>query len=257
MQTDVQADIQRANMWRRGAAWALDLILLAVIAAGMMFLLSSVLDYDHYSTIVNDAYIRYEEEYGVTFELTPEAYMALSAEEQQKWDIAYDALVNDPEAMQAYKMTVNLILIMTTGGILIATILLQIVVPLLLKNGQTVGKKAFGLGVIRQDGVKMNHLQLFVRAILGKFTIETMIPVYIVLMILWGSIGMIGPGILLILLMAQCISMRLSMNNSAIHDLISGTVVVDLAMQKVFNSSEELVEYTKKLHAERAARQDY
>jgi hypothetical protein len=62
---------------------------------------------------------------------------------------------------------------------------------------------------------------------------------------------------LLVLLVAQCISMRLSMNNSAIHDLISGTVVVDLAMQKVFNSSEELVEYTKKLHAERAARQDY
>lgn len=257
MQTDIQADIQRANMWRRGAAWALDMILLAVVAAGMMFLLSSLLNYDRYSTIVNDAYIRYEEEYGVTFEISQEEYEAYSEEKKQAWDIAYEALVTDEEAMQAYNMTVNLILIMTTGGILVAMLLLHILVPLLLKNGQTVGKKAFGLGVIRQDGVKMNNIQLFVRTILGKFTVETMIPVYIILMILWGKIGILGPGILLALLTAQCICMRLSLNNAAIHDLISGTVVVDLGMQKVFHSSEELVEYTKKVHAERAARQNY
>ena len=62
---------------------------------------------------------------------------------------------------------------------------------------------------------------------------------------------------LVILLAAQLICMCASRNNAAIHDLLAGTVVVDLSSQKVFDSKEALIEYTQKLHAERAARQDY
>lgn len=253
----MQADIQKASIWKRVAAWVLDLILLAVIAAGVMWLLSAVLNYSRYSDRVNDAYAYYEESYGISFDIPLEEYNALSEADRQNWDAAYEALIADEEAMQAYNVSVNLILVITTGGILIATLLLQLVVPLLLKHGQTVGKKAFSLGVIRQDGVKMNTLQLFIRTILGQFTLETMIPVYIVLMIFWGSIGIIGPAILAILAVGQMVCMGVTRNNAALHDLLAGTTVVDLSSQKVFNSTEELLEYTKQVHAERAARQDY
>lgn len=253
----MQADIQKASIWKRVAAWILDLILLAVVAAGVMFLLSSVLGYSRYSDQVNDAYAHYEQEYGITFQVTPEAYDAMTDAERKNWDDAYAALIADEAAMQAYNMTVNLILIMTTAGILIAMLILHLLVPLLLKNGQTVGKKAFALGVIRQDGVKMNTLQLFVRTILGRFTLETMIPVYIILMMLWGTIGIVGPAVLIALLLGQIICMGVTRNNAALHDLLSGTTVVDLSSQKVFTSTEELLEYTKQVHAERAARQDY
>ena len=253
----MQADIQKASIWKRVAAWILDLILLAVIAAGVMWLLSAVLNYGRYSDRVNDAYAYYEESYGISFDIPLEEYNALSEADRQNWDTAYEALIADEEAMQAYNVSVNLILVITTGGILIATLLLQLVVPLLLKHGQTVGKKAFSLGVIRQDGVKMNTLQLFIRTILGQFTLETMIPVYIVLMIFWGSIGIIGPAILAILAVGQMVCMGVTRNNAALHDLLAGTTVVDLSSQKVFNSTEELLEYTKQVHAERAARQDY
>lgn len=253
----MQADIQKASIWKRVAAWILDLILLAVIAAGVMWLLSAVLNYSRYSDQVNDAYAYYEESYGISFDIPLEEYNTLSEVDRQNWDAAYEALIADEEAMQAYNMSVNLILVITTGGILIATLLLQLVVPLLLKHGQTVGKKAFSLGVIRQDGVKMNTLQLFIRTILGQFTLETMIPVYIVLMIFWGSIGIIGPAILAILAVGQMVCMGVTRNNAALHDLLAGTTVVDLSSQKVFNSTEELLEYTKQVHAERAARQDY
>ena len=253
----MQAEIQKASFWQRTAAWVLDLILLAVVVSGMMYLMSSILDYDKYSDIVNDAYTRYEEEYGVDFEINQETYEALSEADREKWDIAYEALIADEEALQAYNMTVNLIMLMTTVSILVAMLLLHLVVPLLLKNGRTLGKKVFSLGVIRNDGVKMNTLQLFVRTILGRFTIETMIPVYIVLMILWGRIGISGPALLLALLLVQVICMGLNRNNAAIHDLLAGTVVVDLSTQKVFESAEALLEYTQKEHAERAARQNY
>ena len=59
-------------------------------------------------------------------------------------------------------------------------------VPLKLGNGQTIGKKVFGIGVMRVDGVQLTTIQLFIRTILGKFTLETMIPVYIVLMIFFN-----------------------------------------------------------------------
>lgn len=253
----MQADIQKATIWKRLAAWILDLILLAVLASAVMWGLSSLLHYSKYSQVVDDAYSRYEAEYGITFQISAEEYQTMTDAERQNWDDAYDALIADEEAMKAYNMTVNLILIMTTVGILLSMLILHIGVPLLLKNGQTVGKKAFALGVIRQDGVKMNNLQLFVRTLLGQFTLETMIPVYIVLMILWGTIGILGPAVLFILLIGQMVCMGVTKNNAALHDLLAGTTVVDLASQKVFESQEALVEYTKQVHAERAARQDY
>lgn len=253
----MQADIQKATIWKRLAAWILDLILLAVLASAVMWGLSSLLHYSKYSQVVDDAYSRYEAEYGITFQISAEKYQTMTDAERQNWDDAYDALIADEEAMKAYNMTVNLILIMTTVGILLSMLILHIGVPLLLKNGQTVGKKAFALGVIRQDGVKMNNLQLFVRTLLGQFTLETMIPVYIVLMILWGTIGILGPAVLFVLIIGQMVCMGVTKNNAALHDLLAGTTVVDLASQKVFESQEALVEYTKQVHAERAARQDY
>lgn len=253
----MHAEIQKASFWKRAAAWLLDLILLAVLATGVMYLASVILGCDRYIQQVEASYDRYEEAYGISFEISQEEYEAFSEEERQNWEDAYNALIADDEAMHAYNMMVNLILVMTTAGILVAMLLLNFVLPLILKNGQTVGKKAFSLGIVRQDGVKVNTLQLFVRTVLGQFTLETMIPVYIIIMMLWGTIGMMGPAVLIALIIAQLICVCATRNKTAIHDMLSGTVVVDLSSQKVFDSKEALIEYTQKLHAERAARQDY
>ena len=253
----MQADIQKAGLWKRIAAWILDLILLAVIAVGIMYLASVILGCDDYIQQVEASYDHYEEAYGISFEVTREEYEGYTEEQRKNWDDAYEALINDDAAMHAYNMMVNLILIITTASLLVSMLLCNFIVPLILKNGQTVGKKAFALGIVRQDGVKMNTMQLFVRTILGQFTLETMIPVYIIIMMLWGTIGMMGPAVLLVLLIAQALCLLITRNNTPMHDLLAGTVVVDLSSQKVFDSKEALIEYTQKLQAERAARQDY
>ena len=129
--------------------------------------------------------------------------------------------------------------------------------PLWFGNGRTVGKRIFSLGLIRTDSVRVNSMQLFARALLGKFTIETMIPVYIMMMIFFGNMGMIGTMVLLALGVTQVILLVATRNNSQIHDLLAGTIVVDIASQTVFRDTEELVAYTKRIHAERAARQKY
>ena len=64
--------------------------------------------------------------------------------QKETYDAAYDALIADEEAMKAYNMMVNLTLVITTCGILLAVLLWELLIPLFLGNGQTLGKKIFG-----------------------------------------------------------------------------------------------------------------
>lgn len=250
-------ELQKANMWKRIAAWLLDSMLTCVVAVGIIALLSAVLNYESHNSALQSAYDRYESQYGVQFNLTQEEYDALSQQELEAYQQAYDALVADDTVLYEYNMVVNLSLVITTVGILVGIMCMDFAVPLLLKNGQTVGKKVFGIALVRQDCVRVSVLQLFVRALLGKYTIETMIPVYIFLMFIWGMLDMTGMIVLAALLIAQLCCLAVTRNNAAIHDLLAGTVAVDLPSQKIFQSSDELIAYTNRLQAERAARQDY
>jgi uncharacterized RDD family membrane protein YckC len=130
-------------------------------------------------------------------------------------------------------------------------------VPLFLKNGQTLGKKIFGIAVMHVDGIKISNIQLFARSVLGKFAIELMIPLSIVLMIAFNSIGLMGIVVLAGILIIEVISLISTRTNSLIHDLLAGTVTVDMASQRIFENSEQLLEYKKKIQADIAARADY
>ena len=250
-------DLQKASMWKRIAAWMFDIILLSVLVVGFGYLLSNLLGYDAYSVALDDAYARYETEYNVVFDISQEEYEAMTQAQQQNYNTAYDALIADQEAMHAYNMMINLMLVITSGGFLLGMMLWEFVIPYWLGNGQTLGKKIFGLCLVRNDGVRMNTMQLFVRALLGKFTIETMIPVYILMMLFWGTIDLTGTLMILALVLGQCLCVGLTKTNAAIHDLLAGTVVVDMSSQTIFRTTEDLVAYQKQVAAERAARQTY
>lgn len=250
-------DIQKAGLWKRIAAGMLDGILLAVLSVGIAFLLGEFLGYDGYNTTLNESYAHYEEQYGIQFQITGEEYEKMLPEQKDAYDAAYDALIHDETAMHAYNMVLNLSLLITTGGIFGACLLLEFVLPLLLGNGQTVGKRVFGLGVVRVDSVRTTPVQLFVRTVLGKFTVEIMIPVYVLLMIFFNTTGLGGTLLLGALLVAQILIMALTANNYLIHDLLAGTVVVDVASQMIFRDTQDLIDYKKKLGREQSDRQSY
>ncbi len=248
---------QKASLWKRAAAWMFDAILTALLAVGCGFLLSLLLGYNGYSEALDQAYAKYGAEYGVSFEITEEEYLAMPEAARQNYDDACRALNADGEAMHAFRMMLSLSLVITTLGILIAVLVWEFFIPLLFGNGQTLGKKIFSLCVIRTDGVKINNLQLFARAVLGKFTIETMIPVYIVLMLFWGLMDVTGTIVLLALLIAQVVILAVTRTNSLLHDLLAGTAVADISSQMIFPTTQALIEYQKKVAAEQAARQTY
>ena len=250
-------DLQKAGMWKRIAAWMFDGILLSVVVVAFSVLLSWLLGYDGYSTALEEGYARYEGEYGVVFEMTQAEYEAMTQEQRLNYDMAYDALIADQEVLYNYNMVIHLTLVVTTLALLLGLLLWEFFIPLWLGNGQTLGKRIFSLCLVRNDGVKLNTLQLFARTILGKFTIETMIPVYILLMLFFGAMGLTGTLVLFALLIAQICCLSFTKTNSAIHDLLAGTVVVDKESQTIFRTTEDLIAWQKKVAAERAARAPY
>lgn len=249
--------IRKAGFLKRFGAGLLDAILLCVLATAVAFVFSSVLGYDAYSNELNDAYNRYETEYGVRFDITLEEMEALTDEQMAAYEAAAAALEQDAEVNYCYNMVVSLSILIVTLSILASVILLEFIVPLIIGNGQTVGKKVFSLCLVRTDCVKVTNLQLLVRCLFGKFTIELMLPIYIVIMVIFRAMGFAGIFVLAGLFIAQAIIMSVSANNSLIHDLIAATAVADMSLQRIFNSSDELLEYKNKLHAERVANSDY
>lgn len=250
-------DIQKASITKRISAFLFDSILTGIVIVAVALLLSWLLGYDGYDADLKEAYDTYEKQYGINFEITQEEYLALSEDERADYDDAYAALVADTDAMYNYNMVINLTLLMITGGVLLGIMMIEFVVPMLLGNGQTLGKKIFGIALIRQDGVKLNTMQLFARTVLGKFTLETMLPVYMLIMIFFNAIGGIGLIVIAGIGLLQLILLVVTRNNQLLHDLLAGTVAVDMASQMIFKTTDDLIAYQKRVAAEKATRQPY
>ena len=245
-------ELQKANTWKRISAWLLDMILLAMLAVGLVWTLSVLLGYDGQATKLEAVYDRYEEQYGDIFDVTAQELEAMDAEARANYDAAMEAIAADDEASYLYAMLINLTLIMITFGILLSYLLLELLSPLLFGNGQTLGKKVFGIGVMRVDGIKLSPLLLFVRTVLGKYTVETMIPVMVLLMIFFGTAGIGGTAVISLLGVVQLVLIAVTNGRKPIHDLLAQTVTVDIASQRIFESAEAKEAYLAAMESERA-----
>ncbi len=251
-------DLQKATMWKRMAAWLLDMILLAVLAVGAASAISALMKYDGMAQDLQAVYTDYEAAYDVeSLQINQAEYDALDETERAKFESAINAMNEDDYAVGLKAKIINTTILIATFGLLVGVMVMEFVIPLILKNGQTLGKKCFGIGLIREDGVQISVMQLFVRSLLGKYTVCSMLPAYLIILLLNGAMGLAGLIVLLGLLITHFCLMAFSRNNGGIPDMMAATVQVDLASQKVFKTTEDLLEYTKRIHAERAQRQDY
>lgn len=252
-------NLQKASFGKRIIAAIFDGILISILAVGLIAMFSGVFKTDKHLAVYQQAYTKYSDEYNVS--LTLEEYNALTEEQKSEYNDraaqAEKAFADDKDAVYAYNMFINLSLIIITFSVLISVALVEFVVALFFGNGQTLGKKIFGIALMHKEGIKVSNLQVFARALLGKFAIELMIPIYIIMMIYFNSIGVISIVILAVLLIIEIICMIATRTNSLLHDVLVGTVAVDMASQRIFDSREALLEYTKKIHAEKAEKSTY
>ena len=164
--------ILKASFWKRISAYVLDLMVMVAVAVACGVALVSATHFKEHNQRIQAAYQQYETEYGISFELTEVEYLNMPEQQRQQFDQAYAALIADQEAMYAYNMTIYLSLGIVMVSLLIAVVLLELIGPMFLGNCQTLGKKIFGLRVLRLDGSQVSTMSMLVRTMLGKYTIE-------------------------------------------------------------------------------------
>jgi len=220
-------NLQRASLWRRMLAFLLDAMLLGMAAVMTSWTISALIGYDSQIARVDEAYAHYAEAYGVNFDMSAEEYEALTPEQQENVQEAYDALAADPEATEAYGKVLQMTLLITALSFLLAYVLLEFAVPLMFENGQSLGKKLSGVAVMQQDGGQLSSRALFIRTFLGKYTLETMVPAMMILMVWFGMLGTAGVLVLAGIVIVQLGLMLCMPGRTVIHDALAGTVAVN------------------------------
>ncbi len=243
--------LQKASMWKRISAWLLDAILLVIMATLLAVIISAVTGYDGYVALYDERCTAVEAQYGVSRNTTMAEIEAMDAAARANWDAANEAIATDPQALHAYSMLTQLMVLIASLSIAGAFAVMEFAIPLALKNGQTISKKIFGIAVMRVDGVRINTLMMFVRTMLGKCTIETLLPVMAVLCI--SQMGLLGLGLAALVMIINVVLIIASQENALLHDKMACTATVDMASQMIFDTPEDLLAWKTRQHAEKAA----
>ena len=250
-------DLQRASVSKRLAALMLDAIIFVLIAAAIASLLSLVFNYGDTVKSFETHYQKYEEKYNIDANMSTEEYEALSPEQKEAYEQASKELAEDTEIVGLYTSLMNKTIFIVFISLFLTFTIAEMAVPMFLRNGQTIGKKLFGIGVMRTDGVRISNFQIFVRSIFGKFMMETLIPVMVIMLEFFVVMSGMGIIVTALIFVFQVILIIATKTNSAIHDTLAVTVVVDLQSQMIFDTPEELMAYKNRLHEERVQNTPY
>lgn len=251
-------DLQKGSFLKRLSAYLLDLILLLIVTTGAASAVSAIVNFSEHVNTIESIKAEYESEYGVDFDISEADFLKLTVEEQHKITHTHDELfAKDERVLKEYNLLYSFMLLITSISLLVAHLITEFILPLILKNGQTVGKKIFGLAVMHTNSVRIKHTTLFARSILGKYTIETMIPVMIAIMIFFGATGIVGTMVLLAILVLQVVLLCVNKYSACIHDLLANTVVVDLSSQMIFDTEEEMLAYVAEQEKKKAEKAVY
>lgn len=243
-------DLQKASLMKRFSAFLLDFILMIILITGFMCLISAVVGYDDYADKLNAVIEGYEEKFGVSFSITSDEYNSMTEAEKEYYNDSYSQVRNDEDYIFLSNMIFNLAVLEVSLSFFFSYLILEFIIPLILKNGQTVGKKIFSIALMRVDGVRVTPIIMFTRTLLGKYALETMIPLMLILMLLLGVGNAFNLIVVALLAIFEIVLLIATKTNSFIHDILSSTVVVDLQSQMIFDSTEARTEYLQRIHDE-------
>ena len=216
--------LQKAPFFKRLLALMLDWMFIVILIFTCVMPMALVLKVGEYSENFDRYYTKYEKQYGVKFDLTEEQFNAMTEEELKLYEEAYNALTSDEEANAAHDALFKRMLGSIELSILAAYLVMDVLFPLMLKNGQTLGKRVFGLAVLRSAGEPASMLTILSRTVIGKFTIQTAIPALVICSILMGSRDLFGILYVVVILAANVVLMI--KKNKTLHDILADTMVV-------------------------------
>lgn len=239
-------DLQKASFGKRIFAFLADLIVAGILISGLYLAFSAMLGVDKYTEKYNEILESYEKAYDVDYDTTEAQYDAMTDAEKEHYNEAVKAMNADEDANRAIKTAYAMTFAIFAGGIIISMLLLEFIVPLLMKDGRTLGKRLFGLGVMRKNFTRITPVQLFVRGVIGKGVFEIVLPILIILSVLAGKTGIFGVILLGVMVIAEITALVRSDSNSMLHDVLADTAVIDWASQRIFDSDKQRDEYERR-----------
>ena len=124
-------------------------------------------------------------------------------------------------------------------SILVASTITYVLIPLLFKNGVTLGKKAFGLCLASIDGYTIENHQLLMRVMpLDVVTLILLLPVI--------KTRLVGFIIFLVIFLVSFSLAMASPKKCALHDFTGRTIVVNARTSILFDSVIDEEEYIAK-----------
>lgn len=268
----MDTSLQKADIWKRISAFLCDATCIIFLSLAMVLLLTLVTGLNNHAATMNDRRESIIKEAGYVlpdevpegneeggensipkeniYPSSNEDVENLSGEALERYKATDKKIRTDEIYVKEFTLFVSISLIIITFSILISFLIFEFTIPLLLKNGQTLGKKVFGVAVMRADGVKITPSLLFLRAIVCKFTLETMVPVMALIAAAifqwWIMAGILIVGILVL----QAVLLFFTKERTTIHDTCTYTVTVDMGSQKIFDTVEEKAEYIARIQKE-------
>ncbi len=114
-----------------------------------------------------------------------------------------------------------------------------LIIPLFFKNGETLGKLIFKLGLVNKLGYRYSKLQLIPRFLLS-------ITIIVILYFLAG-ISLLSVGILTFLALASYGLTIFTKDHKAIHDFLAGTIVVDKVHSEIYKNADEMTKIKEEI----------
>lgn len=266
-------ELNKIGFVKRASALLLDAILLVVLATGFMWIISLICRFEHQQKLGGEYYSEWEdfrkeniadiaEYYGFLYEENEDGEYTIVASDGESASIDDVILAleasggNDAETAELYKTHITLVrkvnmqykyvftmlFMMVSLGTLLSYLVLEFILPIILKNGQTVGKKVFGIGLVQPNCVKISNVSLFARTFVGKFAIETMFPILLVFLFLFGGLGWLAIALFAAITILNVVLFFATKNKTPIHDILAGTVAIELSVQLIFKTEQELAE---------------
>lgn len=228
--------INPASVLNRIMSGLLDFILTVVLATGFFSLISRVLNYDDISNQLMGKYV----EYGVYIEDDNGGYQYNGhtysiVVDTTTYNEVKERFNNDAVAVNLEYKSETCAFASISTGCLLSLIVIDFVLPLLFKNGRTIGGIMMKVGLISKKGIKISNVQLFARCIIGRYIIETIIPI-----ILWALYGVVGVFVFCIGLV---FIITLSPNHQLPHNIVSNILTCDQNLQYYAISKEDLKEH--------------
>ncbi len=118
--------------------------------------------------------------------------------------------------------------------------LIYLLFPMIFKNGETLGKLTFSLGLVNKNGYKVTRPQILLRFLF--FFLEITLGTFLLGILDIRSLATLG-----IVITALLIATLVNKKNRSLHDFVAGTMVVDLKESIFFKNANEEAEYEENI----------